>query len=213
MRLPRRLLLLAAIALGHAVAGPAVAQPFAEGRDYFRIEPTQPTAAGPGRVEVLEAFSYGCGGCAAAQPFVSAWRQRMPPAVAFDYLPTTFRPDFELLARGYYAALALGVAEGTHARVFEAVRKQGRITSLDDVAAVYEGLGVARADFVAAAGSFAVNARLRRAAQALPRYGVDVTPTFIVAGKYRVTGASAGSYERLFQIIDFLVAREAGAAG
>jgi thiol:disulfide interchange protein DsbA len=47
----------------------------------------------------------------------------------------------------------------------------------------------------------------------LPRYGVDGTPTFIVAGKYRITGASAGSYERLFQIIDFLVAREAGAAG
>lgn len=202
--------LLSATALLLAVASPAVlAQGFAEGKDFFRIEPAQPTAT-PGKVEVLEAFSYGCGACASVHPHVEAWKKRMPAAASFAYLPATFSPDFALLARGYYAAEALGIAATTHAKVFEAVRSKGRITSVDDVADVYASLGADRAAFLAAANSFAVNAKVKRATQVLPRYGVDATPTFIVAGKYRVTGRSAGSYERLFQIIDFLVAKEAG---
>ena len=207
----QRLFVLAAFVL--AAAAPVVAQPFAEGKDYFRVDPAQPTTAPAGKVEVLEAFSYGCGACATMQPHVAAWKKRMPATVFFAHLPATFRPDFELLARGYFAAEALGVGDDVHARVFDGVRSKGRIANLDDVAAIYEPLGVARADFLAAANSFAVNARVKRVAQSLPRYGVDATPTFIVAGKYRVTGPSAGSYERLFQIIEFLVAKEAGAAG
>lgn len=207
----RRLFVLAALAL--VAATPVAAQPFVEGKDYFRIDPAQPTTAPAGKVEVLEAFSYGCGACATVQPHVDAWKKRMPAAVAFAYLPATFRPDFELLARGYYAAEALGVGADAHAKVFDGVRSKGRIASLDDVAAIYEPLGLKRADFLAAANSFAVNAKIKRVAQSLPRYGVDSTPSFIVAGKYRVTGPSAGSYERLFQIIDFLVAKEAGTGG
>jgi thiol:disulfide interchange protein DsbA len=206
----RRLLSATAILLAFA-APAALAQGFTEGKDYFRIEPAQPTSA-PGKVEVLEAFSYGCGACATVHPFVESWKKKMPAGAAFAYMPATFRPDFALLARGYYAAEALGALESTHAKMFEAVRNKGRIASIEDVADLYAGLGVDRAAFLAAASSFAVNAKVKRATQALPRYGVDSTPSFIVAGKYRVTGQSAGSYDRLFQIIDFLLAREAAAA-
>lgn len=207
----RRLFAVATLAL--AAAAPSLAQPFAEGRDYFRIEPAQPTGAPAGKVEVLEVFSYGCGACAAIQPHVDAWKQRMPASATFAYMPVTFSSVAQVLARGYYAAEALGAPAGTHAKMFDAVRAQGRIATIDDVAAVYEGLGLTREDFLAAARSFAVEARVKRSIQSLPRLGVDATPTFVVAGKYRVTGPSAGSYERLFQIVDFLVAKETAASG
>jgi thiol:disulfide interchange protein DsbA len=202
-----------ALLLAAVLAPPLAAQPstFTEGKDYFRIEPAQTTAT-PGKVEVLEVFSYTCGACAMVQPQVDSWKKRMPPAAAFSYVPVTFGADTEVLARGFYAAEALQAPATTHASMFAAARSKGRVGSVDDVADLYAGLGLARADVLAAMDSFAVKARVKRVSQSLPRWGVDATPTFIVAGKYRVTGPAAGSYERLFQILDFLVAREAAAA-
>ena len=46
----------------------------------------------------------------------------------------------------------------------------------------------------------------------VPKYGVDGTPSVVVAGKYRVTGQSAGGYDKVFDVVNFLVAREAAAA-
>ena len=202
------------VLLSCATAGaPAAAQPaaFVEGKDYFRIEPAQPTAT-PGKVEVLEVFSYGCGACAGVHPQVEAWKKRMPASTAFRYVPVTFSRDSEALAQGFFAAEALGAGERTHGPMFAAVRAKGRIAGPEDVADLYAGLGLPRADVVAAMESFAVKAKVKRVTQSLPRWGIDATPTFVVAGKYRLTGPAAGSYDRLFQIIDFLIAQEAAAA-
>jgi thiol:disulfide interchange protein DsbA len=194
-------------------AAPVAAQPaaFVEGKDYFRIDPAQPTAT-PGKVEVIEVFSHGCGACASLHPQVEAWKKRMSDAAAFRYVPVTFSRDSEALAQGFFAAEALGAGERTHGPMFAAVRAKGRIGGPDDVADLYAGLGLPRADVVAAMESFAVKAKVKRTTQSLPRWGIDATPTFVVAGKYRLTGPAAGSYERLFEILDFLIAREAAAA-
>jgi thiol:disulfide interchange protein DsbA len=212
MSLVRSVLGLAVLLVALA-CGPVAAQPaaFVEGKDYFRIEPAQPTAT-PGKVEVLEVFSYTCGACALVQPQVDAWKPRMSSSAAFSYVPVTFNSEAEQLARGFYAAEALQAPASVHASMFAAVSRKGRIGSQDDVADLYAGLGLARPDVLAAMDSFAVKARVKRVTQSLPRWGVDATPTFIVAGKYRLTGPAAGSYERLFQILDFLIAREAAAA-
>ena len=44
--------------------------------------------------------------------------------------------------------------------------------------------------------------------QLVPQWQIDGTPTVVVAGKYRVTGASAGGYDKVFDVVDFLVAKE-----
>ena len=40
-------------------------------------------------------------------------------------------------------------------------------------------------------------------------YGVDSTPGFVVNGKYRVTGQSAGGYQNIEPLLNFLIAKEA----
>lgn len=42
--------------------------------------------------------------------------------------------------------------------------------------------------------------------------GIDGTPSIVVNGKYRVTGASAGGYPQLIELVDWLVKKEHGAA-
>ena len=53
--------------------------------------------------------------------------------------------------------------------------------------------------------------KINRAKQIIPRYGVDGTPSVIVAGKYRVTGGSAGGMEKVFDVVNFLIAKEIAA--
>jgi protein dithiol oxidoreductase (disulfide-forming) len=45
----------------------------------------------------------------------------------------------------------------------------------------------------------------------IPRYQIEGTPTLIVAGKYRVTTKSAGGHGFMFDVVDFLVAKETAA--
>jgi len=181
---------------------------------YFAVEPPQPPQTATGKIEVIEFFSYGCGHCAVFQPEVDAWLKRIDTSkVELVYIPATFRPDFALLARGYYAAEALGVAKSTHHGVFNAIfgSNTHSIRSFNDVAAIYEKLGVKSADLTAAAQKFDVENKLRRANDLLQVFRVDGTPTIIVAGKYRVTGESAGGNDKVFAVVDELIAKELAA--
>lgn len=176
---------------------------------YELVEPAQPTEAPAGQVEVIEVFNHTCIHCYDFQPKVVAWLKTKPANVKFTYLAAPLGGPFDVFARGYFAAEALGVADKAHQGVFDAVFKEhAKITTIEELADVYAKLGVKREDFLAAANSFAVNARMKRTAQMLARYDALSTPTILVAGKYRVTGQTAGSYDYVFPVVDRLVAQE-----
>jgi thiol:disulfide interchange protein DsbA len=203
--------LLAGLAVSGVARGQALIEKYQPGVHYFPIEPAQPTTSGD-KVEVVEVFSYACIHCAHFEPMVEAWKKKMPARAAFVYLPAAWNQPWEAVARAYYAAESLGVLAQTHMPLFNAIHVEHKpLGTLEDLATWYEGHGVKPADFLAAARSFAVDAKIKRSQQLVPRYGVDGTPTVIVAGKYRVTGQSAGAYEKVFEVVDFLVGKEAAA--
>ena len=97
-------LLAAALAV---LAPPSPAQPV-EGSDYKKLEPPLPTDS-PGKIEVIEFFSYGCPHCNAFHPLISAWAAKLPKDVVFKRVPVSFnRPQWINLARAYYALQATG---------------------------------------------------------------------------------------------------------
>jgi protein dithiol oxidoreductase (disulfide-forming) len=196
------LLLLSFAIVGHAQS------PIVAGKDYVLIDPPQPTTSGE-RIEVLEAFAYTCGACAQIQLLVNNWKQRLPDDVAFDYVPVVWGGVAEHFARAYFAADSLGLQQQTHDAAFNALHIERRqFRSEDDIAAFFaEQGGVSKDDFLATMKSFAVNTRVNRTRQQLQRYGVDATPTFIVAGKYRVRGGDI-TFERMLQIVDQLIELE-----
>ena len=206
------LLLVAPLALAQAAAqAPAAPAGYAAGKDYFLIDPPQPTPNN-GKVEVVEVFSYGCIHCANFQPLVDGWKKQMPAQASFSYLPALFRPDFALFGRAYYTAQVLNVAEKSHDAMFKAVFVEHRpFRSLEDFAQFYAQYGVKPDTFVQTATSFEVESKLRHANEVVAKYGVDGTPTLIVAGKYRITGESAQGYDKVFAIVNDLVAKEAAA--
>ena len=203
----RAILLLAAL----AATGPVAAVTLTEGVEYERLAAPEPTHD-PQKIEVLEVFSYGCIHCFELEPALRAWKARLPPDVDLQYLPATFRPEFQLYARGFYAAEALGQLEATHTRVFDALWKEGRqIRSLGDLANLYAGFGVDRARFFEAAQSAENRTAVDAAYDKIRRLKVDGTPALYVAGRYRVLPTLISTQEELLQRVDALIVLERAA--
>lgn len=203
--------LLATAACSAQAPDAAPAADIQEGRDYFLVENPQTFADGDG-IEVVEVFGYGCIHCATLQPLINAWKPSLPQDVDFIYVPAVFGGAWEAWARAYYTAETMGVLERSHDAVFNAIHTERmQFRNLDDIAGLYTRFGVDKAQFLATMDSFAVNAKIARSAQQVPRWGVEATPTMVVAGRYRVQAPREGGFEKMLDIVDFLVAKERAA--
>lgn len=184
-------------------------QKYTAGKDYARIEPAQPTEH-PGKVEVMEVFWYGCPHCYSFEPHLTEWiKNDKPDYVAFTRLPAVLNRQWEVHARAYYTAEALGVLDDIHKPLFDALHEQNRqLRSNEAVADFFAEHGVEAGTYLSTSESFAVENKLRRAAMLPGRLGVTGVPSVIVNGKYRVDARMAGSYEKLLETIEYLVALE-----
>lgn len=204
------LILAAALSLG----SPAYAQggkpvEYQEGLHYFEIPGAPAVVENP--VQVVEAFSYLCSHCNTFEPYINAWKRRLPENVEFRRIPVVFgRQSWEIYARGYVTAEMLGVPETAHAAMMDRLWKEKSVMrNMGEIADFYSQFGVDSDKFLGAARSFAVDARLKRDQQLVQTYGITGTPSLIVAGKYRVAGnAAVPSFEVMLAVVDFLVERE-----
>lgn len=198
-----------------APAAPAAAAVMPEGpeprlgTDYQIIDPPQTLTSLPGKVEIAEVFSYTCIHCARLQALLPAWEATLPPQVNFVQAPMS-HGAFEPIARGFYAAQAMGVLDQTQAGMFKALAEQQRLGAgkIDDIARLYADLGVDAEALKAAAASFAINTQISRSQKALVRWGVESTPTLVVAGKYRVPPTGDRGHEGMLQTARWLAQRE-----
>jgi len=197
-----------------------------EGKNYFLIDPAQPTSH-PGKIEVTEVFSYGCPACNGFHSTAEQIARNLPPNAVMNYLAASFRPDenWPMYQRAFYAAQALGLVDKTHDAMFDAVWKSGELSTynlkssglkphsawptIEDAAKFYAKYGVDPQEFVGVANSFTVNTRMKRADDLMKAYGVESTPTMVINGKYRFTASSAGGYAQSIELTQWLVAKEA----
>lgn len=209
----RSLALVAALAAPALALAQAAAPAPRPGVDFEVISPAQATFGPPGKIEVAEVFSYHCPACADFQPFISRWKARAPADVRVTYVHAAFGGAIDNLARGFFAAEALGATDRVHVGVFRAFHIERKITtgSIDEVANVYAGLGFDRKKMLDTMNSFGVTSKVNRAKQFAQRTGANSTPTVIVNGKYRVNATREGGWEGMLRTIDVLVARERAA--
>ncbi len=183
-----------------------------EGIDYTVLQPAQPTETGD-QVEVLEVFWYGCPHCWHLEPVLNDWLATKPAGVQFRRMPAT-GGRWEPHARAYYAAESLGKLDVFHEALFKAMQVQKRsIMSEDDLVKFAKEVGIDPGEFRAAYDSFYVETRVRKAQEMGKRYGIDGVPALIINGKYRTSPSQTGSQDRLFEVLNALVAQEIAAKG
>lgn len=215
------LCLLATLTTARAAAPPT----WTEGRDYVVLNQPQRTSVAPGKVEVLEVFSYGCPACNVFQPTIELLKKGLPPDAQLAYLPAAFNKaeDWPMYQRAYFAAQALGIADRTHQLMFDAVWKSGELANIDSqthrlrtpqptieqaARAYARWTGVKPEDFLAMANSFSVDAKMRSADEQILAMQVPGTPCIVVNGRYRIAD-SVRAADQLIPLVRFLVAKDA----
>ena len=211
--------LLTCIPALEAQARPAA---WVEGKNYVLLNPVQHTQVAPGKVEVLEVFSYGCPACNAFQPVMEKLAQSLPANAQMALLPASFSAadNMPMLQRAFFAAQALGVADKAHQSIFDAVWKTGELAvvdpisrrsksplpTLEDAARCYGRItGVKPEEFLRAARSFGVEAKMRATDAQIRAMRVPGTPCLVVDGKYRVELDTLSSAADVIDLVNLLV--------
>ena len=177
-----------------------------------KLPSPQPTSD-PDKVEVVEVFWYGCPHCNRFQPYLEPWIETLPDHVRFVRMPAIFDDIWELHARAYYIADALGVLDDLHREIFAAMHDEGRsLATMDAIRAFFVEHGVAGSDFDKHARSFSVQSGLQRSLVMQAGYGLRGVPVLIVNGRFLVSRSTAGSYPKVLEVADALIAREHAAA-
>ena len=189
------------------------AAPFDEGIDYRAIE--QPLRAEEGDdIEVLEFFWYGCPHCYHLEPEIAEWLKTKPANVTFRRLPAAASPRWVPHAKAFFAAEQLGVLDKLHEPLFKALHVERRkIMTEDEIVAFAAEQGIDADAFRKAYDSFPVDMQVRKSAELVRHYNIDGVPTFVVNGKYVTSATQTGSNEKMFQVINYLVAEASKKAG
>ncbi|MGR8933703.1 MAG: thiol:disulfide interchange protein DsbA/DsbL [Gammaproteobacteria bacterium] len=180
----------------------------AQGPGYEPLAAAQPTQ-NPDKVEVIEFFWYGCPHCYDFEPLLEAWTKTLPANVEFIRQPAVFSDLWGKHAKVYFVAEALGVVDKVHREIFDTVQQdKGNLTTEDSVVKFFSTHGIPEADVRNAYNSFLVDTKMRQAQAAAPRYGITGVPAVIVNGKYLVNGKTAGSHEKMIEVMNLLIEQE-----
>lgn len=196
--------------LGLSLLAAFQAQAFDADIDYKVLSKAQPTESGD-KIEVLELFWYGCPHCYQIEPGVDRWKAQQPDYVEFRRMPAVLGSSWTNHARAYFALEMMGVLDKVHEPLFKALHTdKKRVFDDESITDFVVQQGVDRGEFLKAYKSFVVDMKVRRSSQLTRRMGIDGVPSFVVNGKYVTSPSLTGGSQRMFQLLDHLVAIEAG---
>jgi thiol:disulfide interchange protein DsbA len=197
--------LLVAIA-GLGLSTLASAATLVEGEHYTVLDEPVETQVADDRIEVTEAFWYGCPHCYNLEDPLNAWVAEQPEDVAFQRMPATMGGDWNQHALAFYAAKELDILDAVHADFFHAIHEEGQsLTDADEIAAFFSDYGVSEEEAQEALSSFGVKSQVNQAHARMRAMQLRGVPALIVDGRYVVTPGQAGSLDNMPQIAGALV--------
>jgi thiol:disulfide interchange protein DsbA len=165
------------------------------------------------KVEVIEAFWYGCSHCFRFEPLIADWEDNTPDYVDFVRFPALWNGLMKVHAQVYYAAEALDSLDVLHEPIFNAINvERNMLQNEDQIGELFGQHGINQSDFESAFNSFSVRTKVNQAEKRMTDYGIRSTPNMIVNGKYLVaTGENVRTQQDMLDIVDFLVEKERSA--
>jgi protein dithiol oxidoreductase (disulfide-forming) len=191
---------------GLIIAGAASAAEPVEGKNFRLAVPAQPID-NPGKIEVIEFFSYACPHCNEFHPLLSAWLAKQGKDLVLRRIPVGYsRPPWIIMQHTYYALQSTGDLNRLDGPLFSALHDQHRrLYDLQSIADWVGANGGNSEGFTAAFNSFGVNNQIAEADRMAEVFGIEGVPTMTVDGKYVALG---DTFEDILANTDMLVAKE-----
>ena len=116
------------------------------------------------KVEVLEAFWYGCSHCFRFEPLIANWEATAGEDVDFVRFPAMWNALMEIHAQVYYTAEAMDALDTVHEPVFNAINIEGnRLQNENQIGALFAKYGISEEDFSKVFNSFTVRTKVNQA--------------------------------------------------
>ena len=198
-----------ALTLPLAAGAAAQIEKYVAGTHYIELKAPVNTPD-DSKIEVLEAFWYGCSHCFRFEPLVANWEAKAADDVDFRPYPAMWNALMKIHAQIYFTAEAMDAIELVHEPVFDAINVEGnRLQNEKLIGDLFEEHGIARADFESAFNSFSVRTKVNQAEKRMQDYEIRSTPNMIVNGKYLITtGEAVRTQAEMLEVVDFLVDKE-----
>ena len=180
---------------------------FVAGKNYMVLDKPVETETG-NQVEVRELFWYFCPHCFSVHPKLEEWKQTMDSSAQLVLQPAVF-PGWEFGSTFYYVLEELGELDRLHSALYNAIHVQKlNIKTQQDFVTWLSLNGVDEDKANKVFKSFPVKVAVNKAKANTYKYRITGVPVFIVNGKYTVNASSAGSEEKIFEVIDYLIQKE-----
>ena len=180
---------------------------FVAGKNYLVLDKPVETETGD-QIEVRELFWYFCPHCFSVHPKLEEWSEKMDSSAQLVLQPAVF-PGWEFGSTFYYVLEELGELERLHSSLFNAIHVQKlNLKTQQDFVTWLSLNGVDEDKANKVFKSFPVKVAVNKAKANTYKYRITGVPVFIVNGKYTVNATSAGSEEKIFEVIDYLIQKE-----
>ena len=180
---------------------------FVAGKNYLVLDKPVETETGD-QIEVRELFWYFCPHCFSVHPKLEEWSKTMDSSAQLVLQPAVF-PGWEFGSTFYYVLEELGELERLHSSLFNAIHVQKlNLKTQQDFVTWLSLNGVDKDKANKVFKSFPVKVAVNKAKANTYKYRITGVPVFIVNGKYTVNATSAGSEEKIFEVIDYLIQKE-----
>jgi len=188
-----------------------------EGKHYQRIPAKisqDPRIQGfiaqdPGKVQVIEFFSYGCYGCQQLHPSLNQWLTTKPNNVVFYRMPVVFHPGWDQLAKIFYATQALGLSKKLDTEFFTAINQNHVDLSKDAILEDFVKVrGVDPKTFMDALHSFSVNRQYTRDQDLSNLYQIILSPVVVVntpTGSFLASVPMVGNTENFIKVLNHII--------
>ena len=180
---------------------------FVAGKNYLVLDKPVETETGD-QIEVRELFWYFCPHCFSVHPKLEEWSKTMDSSAQLVLQPAVF-PGWEFGSTFYYVLEELGELERLHSSLYNAIHVQKlNLKTQQDFVTWLSLNGVDEDKANKVFNSFPVKVAVNKAKANTYKYRITGVPVFIVNGKYTVNATSAGSEEKIFEVIDYLIQKE-----
>lgn len=186
----------------------ALAAQFIDGKDYQTL--SAPMATANKKVPtVTEFFSYGCPWCYKMEASLNDWKTTIGKNVELEKIPVVFKPNWDLYAKAYYTAKTLALSDKLNPLLFKAIQNEKQpLATKQAMINFFVAQGVDREIAKSAfENSPSIELRVNEGMALMARYQINAVPAFVINNKYKTDLQMAGSPERLFEILNYLVGK------
>ena len=159
------------------------------------------------KIQVVEAFWYGCPLVIYLMNIYQNGRKRMIEDIEFINMPVVFNKPWLLHARVFYTFKEMDNYSELHKNFFYAFheQQQRKFNTMDSIMNFLESQNVDIEQAKKILLSEKVSKKVQEANYMLETYKIDSVPAIIINNKYKISGSMAKTYDRMIEISEYII--------